>query len=328
MSVDVTASVRPLVAQILSEGRVEAAYSDLILSLLDHTAMEGGGQRAITLLPALTCEAHGGDPKQAAPACAAWLLLRLAAKLLDDVEDRDLDAGQSLHVNAAAGLLELAHLCVDALAREGVPRPRVARIGAELSRAILRAAGGQHRDLIVERDAVSLDPDGWLAIAILKSGIPLGWAAWAGAAIAGARGSRLEGYRRYGECLGVLLQIADDYNDVWAPGVDANVGPDVVPSDAPNLAIAYARLVADEAARRRLDRALRAARRGDADALTEVREALIDLGAQMFVLAAGRTQYRLAAEALGSAGARPAIERQLVALLDGVMPALRIVSDP
>jgi len=327
MLVDVTPSFGSLVAPILSEGHVEAAYGDLILSLLGHAATEGDGQHAITLLPSLTCEAHRGDPDQAVPACAAWFLLRLAAKLLDDVEDGDLDAGQPLHVNTSTGLLELAHLCLDALTERGVPRTRVTRIGAGLSRAVLRAAGGQHRDLVASRDAVDLDPDGWLAIAAAKSGALFAWAASAGATIAGARGSRLEGYRRYGECLGVLLQIADDYNDVWAPEADATKRHDLPPSDAPNLAIAYACLVADESTRQHLGCDLRAARDGDAEALTAARDALIDLGAQAFVLAAGRTQRRVATEALGAAGAQPAIARRLVALLDGVMPAMGAVSD-
>ncbi len=331
MQVDVTPSMRDLVARLLSEGRADRSYADLILSLLDGTAMEGDAQRAITLLPALTCEAHGGDPNQTVPLCAAWFLVRLAAKLLDDVEDRDLDREQPLHVNAATGFLELAHLSIDDLAHEGVPRSRVARIGAELSRAVMRAAGGQHRDLVAQRDATSPDPDGWLAVAAAKSGALFAWAAGAGAAVAGARGSRLEGYRRYGECLGVLLQIADDYNDIWTPDAAAGAGADarhdVPPADAPNLAIAYARLVADDVTRRRLDLDLLAAYQGEGAVRDRVRAALTDLGGQAFVLAAGQAQRRLAIDGLRGARARPTIEHQLVALLDGVMPVLGHVLD-
>jgi len=324
---DVTPSIRPLVARLVTECRVEPAYGAFVLSLLERAAAEGGGQRTITLLPALTCACHGGDPGRAVPLCAAWLLVRLAAKLLDDVEDGDLDRDQPLHVNASTGLLELAHLSVGALDHEAVPQPRIALIGAKLSRAVLRSAGGQHRDLSAATEAAGLDPDGWLAMAAAKSGALFAWAAWAGAEMAGARGARLEGYRRFGECLGVLLQVADDYNDVWAPEAEAHLRPDVPIPSAPNLAMAYARLVADDVSRRRLDEGLQRARGGDRDALTAAAEALTDLGAQTFVLAAGQAQHHHAVEALSDAGGRPEFERQLLALLDGVMPALQIVAD-
>jgi len=65
--------------------------------------------------------------------------------------------------------------------------------------------------------------------------------------------------------------------------------------------------------------------------VTDAREAVVDavtgLGAQTFVLATARAQRQLAAEALDAAGARPAAARRLVALLDGIMPALRVVAD-
>lgn len=323
---DVTPSIRLLVARLVSDSGVEAAYGAFVLSILEHAVAEGGGQRAITLLPALTCEDHGGDPGRTVPACAAWLLVRLAAKLLDDVEDRDLDAEQALQVNASTGLLALAHLALDALTAEGVPPSRVAHLGTALQVAILRAAGGQHGDLVTGSDAADLDPDGWLAIAAAKSGALFAWAAWAGAAIAGAEDAPLEGYRRFGECLGVLLQIADDYNDIWAPDAEAGGRAEAPTLGAPNLSIAYARLVADGAARRHLDDALRSTREGVAGARGAVVDAVTDLGAQTFVLAVARAQHQHGIEALNAASARPAPARRLIALLDGIMPALGAVA--
>jgi len=325
--VDVTPSICPLAARLVSESGVEEAYGALILSILERAVAEGGGQRAITLLPALTCEGHGGDVGGATPVCAAWLLVRLAAKLLDDVEDRDLDDEQPLQVNASTGLLALAHLAIDALAVDGVPATRVADLSVALQRAILRAAGGQHRDLLASGGAVGQDPDGWLAIAAAKSGALFGWAAWAGAAMAGAEGDRLESYRRFGEHLGVLLQVADDYNDIWAPAAEAGDRAEPPALGAANLSIAYGRLVADDAVRGRLDDALRSALEGVTDAREAVVDAVTGLGAQTFVLAAARAQRQLAVEALDAAGARPAAARRLVALLDGIMPALRVVAD-
>jgi geranylgeranyl pyrophosphate synthase len=320
MQVAIPRPIGDVFARLLAEGRADPAYAEVILSLLD-TAMDGETEHAITLLPATTCAAHGGEPQRATPACAAWLAIRVAAKTLDDVEDRDLQHDEPVHVNAATGLLALAPLCTHALIDEGVPRSRATLISAELARAIVRAGSGQHGDLVAQRDSIGLDPEGWLAVAAAKSGALFAWATWAGAAIAGARGARLEAYRRFGESLGVLLQIADDYNDMWITQPNGGVSVTPMP-DASNLAIAYARFVADDATRQRLDQDAHAARQGDADAAARLRAAVMEWGGQTFVLAAGRTQYRLAIEGLRSANPQPTVAHQLVALLDGIMPVL------
>ena len=43
------------------------------------------------LLPGLCCQAAGGDPQAAKEISSAWLLLHIAAHIVDDVEDGDLE---------------------------------------------------------------------------------------------------------------------------------------------------------------------------------------------------------------------------------------------
>ena len=320
------ASLQHLVAEVLADCQVDEAFSDLIAAYIDRWFGGGDGPSPITLLPVLTCAAAGGEPLRAMPLCAAWALVRLAAKLLDDVEDGDLAEGQARQINASTGVLALAHLAVHALESRGVPASRVHHIDIALSRAVLRAAGGQHRDLGAMTAPETVDPDTWLAIAQAKSGDLFAWAAWAGAAVApSARlgGPRLEGYRGYGEHLGVLLQIADDYSDFWPADSGAPAeAPRSAPIPGPNLAIAYALSATDDHERAHLLQRLRDARVGADDASEEVRAMAIDLGAQAFLLAAGLARRRLAAEALTEAKPQQSAEEQLLAALDGIMPAL------
>lgn len=317
--------LRRLVSEALSECQAEESFSDLIVARLDRWFSGGDGPSPITLLPVLTCAGHGGEPARAAPLCAAWALVRLAAKLLDDVEDGDTTTGQAQEVNAATGVLALAHLAVHALERQGVPAERVHHIDGALSRMVVRAAGGQHRDITSAADPDAVDPDAWLAIALAKSGAVFAWTTWAGAAVAqGARlgGRRLAGYRAYGENLGVLIQIADDYNEVWAAGTETE-DPKGASFGGPNLAVAYAMTAANGPTRTRLLDRLRAARAGAPEAGAEARMMITDLGAQAFMLAAGLARLRLASVALASARPRSAVEKDLSAVLEGVMPVLR-----
>ncbi|MCL4488533.1 MAG: polyprenyl synthetase family protein [Chloroflexi bacterium] len=281
-------------------------------------------------LPSLVCEAAGGDARQAAPATAAWQLVRLAAKLLDDVEDGDVATGCGAMVNVATGLLFGASLI---LKRLGVPTDRSQSVRDELQLAMLHAASGQHADLLAQTaDATALDPDGWFAIARAKSGELVGWAAWAGAYAAAVPPPALEAYREYGICLGVLLQVVDDFNGIWRSdgksdlaedARSADLGDGARPADlaagVTSLPVCYARLVARGRVGGDLERVLQAASEGDTDAEREGLELLTELGAQGFMVVVAEAQRREAREALARAGCRPPARDRLLGLLDEVL---------
>ncbi len=268
-------------------------------------------------LPALACYAGGGYPDQAAPIGAAWWLMRLAAKLLDDAEDGDAGERPAELVNLATGLIFAAQLSLDELESWGLSSGEVGRIGRELSLAGLRACTGQHADLLGAERIDTIEPDSWLTIATSKSGGPLGWATWAGATVAGVSPAVADHYREYGAQLGVLLQVADDYDATWRP--DA-------PSDATmsrlSLAGAYGLLVAEGEDRERLEDRLARSRQGDAAAGAEVGRLLTDLGAKVFLLLAGRSARDRAERALAEAGCQGAGAAPLLDLVHRVFPAL------
>jgi hypothetical protein len=287
-----------------------------------HNAHKDGPD--LDVLPALTCAAGGGEPHKAAPVVAAWQLMRLAAKLLDDAEDGDADASFAETINLATSFLSAAPLMPWGLLEQGVAADTVQHLCRALYRAALCACAGQHADLTAGQPRVDdgIDPDAWLEIAQSKSGSPLGWAAWAGALVAGTDERALSGFHDYGYHLGILLQVADDFKGVWgAEGAcDLAAGQFTLP-------VCYALYVAKGKERERLKTLLEQASLGNRAAEVQARQLLIDLGAQGYILVVAKLQHQLATTALQRAGCPPPADRPLVALLDETMPALGLAKE-
>lgn len=180
----------------------------------------GSGQNAIDRLPSICCAAGGGNTSMALPVTAAWQLLRLAAKLFDDIEDGEVGGDHAEATNIATGILFVAQLALQKLAQQSsqVTWEAQRRIMAEFNRASLFACAGQHEDLAGQVNFSLPNPDLWIRTARAKSGELLGWAAWAGATVAEARESIASTFHEFGVHLGILLQIADDFGDFWSRG--------------------------------------------------------------------------------------------------------------
>lgn len=145
------------------------------------------GMLTVGNLPSLTYRAAGGDGRQITPVLAAWQAVHLALKLLDDVEDGDAGDHPSEAINTGTGLLMAAEVALEQAPAYDVSPEAARSLRLALNRAVLRACVGQQSDLVAGRSPkASTDPDGWLEIAASKSGELLGWAAWAGALVAGA----------------------------------------------------------------------------------------------------------------------------------------------
>ncbi|RLC88114.1 MAG: hypothetical protein DRI37_05575 [Chloroflexi bacterium] len=117
--------------------------------------------------------------------------------------------------------------------------------------------------------------------------------------------------------MGVLLQVADDFNGVWhSEGISDLVAGGLT------LPVCYAFSVAGAEERDHLKALLKRAAQGDNVAEVQARQLLTDLGAQAYLLVVGRVQYRQALEALRSANCMLPAGQQLAVLLDQVLPAL------
>ncbi len=268
-------------------------------------------------LPILACAACGGDPQQALPLAAAWQLVRLAVKLLDDVEDgvRAAVAAASQTVNAAAALYSAAHITLQSARSAGARSAHIRQITDGFHRALLAAAAGQHRELQARSAARVLSPDEWFEIAAAKSGALLQWAVMAGALAAGAHRTVVAALGDFGRCLGILLQLSDDLTDCWQPGPEESLA-----SVRLSLPVSYAFWVAADDDARQLHRLL-AAPPQDAAAADELGQLLNRMGAQAYLLTVAFSERTQALAALDKASSVSKQDvRLLQPMIDHVFP--------
>jgi geranylgeranyl pyrophosphate synthase len=305
---------KQLVRRVLCEQVSDAGYRQYLISVLERWAWPDTALPPLEGLPMVVCEACGGTPRQAVPVGAAWRLFRLAAKLIDDVQDGDAGEDAAETLNSGVALTFFAQLVLQTLTKEDVSPDRVRRLCQALAGAGLVASAGQHADISGEQ----LDPDRWLEVAEAKSGALLGWGSWAGAFVARAEPDVAQAYLDYGRNLGVLLQIADDYNDIWgSERAETAVGANILP-------VVYALSVSDAPERARLRTLLADVRKGSSGARRLLYEFLRDAGGQAFMLVVARVHYDRAEEALDRARAGDAVRERLLDMLRKVFPALHI----
>ncbi len=301
-----SALLKELLESSLPQTGLEQVFGQRLWKIFDLSVDEHVG-----LLPLITCQASGGESSQAIPLVAAWRSLRLSAKLLDDLAD-----GESLYapaeaIDLASSLLFLAPLALKELVEKEMPPDKVERLTKLLFGAGLQACAGQHAEVATFEDA---RPDDWLAIAGAKSGAPCAWAAWAGALVAGADEGTLISFREYGMHCGILLQVADDFNGIWSDNDSKDLR-----SRQLNLAVCYARLVAEVKQRNQMEKMLKAARQGNGPAEHQMKHFLIDMGAQAYLLVVGRRERQEAIAALGRHGH---LFPSLIDFLDEIWPAI------
>jgi len=218
--------------------RIDAALADYfpldpphphrLIEAVRYTLL-GGGKRIRPILLLAACEAVGGDVARALPYACAIEMIHSYSLIHDDLPAMDDDAlrrgrptshmvfGEGLAILAGDALLtEAFHL----LARSAEQNPEPQR-ALRAMREIADAAGahgmvgGQAADIAAQ----GVEPDLALVefIHVRKTGALLLAAVRAGALIGGADDAALKSLTRYGECLGLAFQIADDILDAEAP---------------------------------------------------------------------------------------------------------------
>ncbi|HEX6289767.1 MAG TPA: polyprenyl synthetase family protein [Herpetosiphonaceae bacterium] len=315
--VDCWRLIRQLISETLYGEPLTQSYGESILGRVTRWADARSPEPSVAHLSIFSCQAAGGVLEGALPVTAAWQVLHIAAKLFDDVEDGDAD-DPAADVNIASALLSLVPLLLERLVEHDLPLAQIQRLTHGAHRAVMLASAGQHADLLAgSRDAAEVDPDRWLAIARAKSGALLAWAAWAGASVAGAQGAALDRYYAYGEYLGVLLQIADDFVGIWQPERASDLTTRRL-----SLPVCYALSVAPPHERAALRELLERSTGQAANNQAAARQRLIDLGAQAYMVVIARIYQQHALEALRSIDPVGSTTGQLGALVEQVFPAL------
>jgi hypothetical protein len=221
MEADIFEKVVKRISTTINEFDLVEDYRELLLSVVLRSARLY--QARIThklpaiLLPELWCIGLGGDGNQVIGITAAWFLLQLAAYWLDKVEDQEwentslasLDPGTIS--NLVTGMIFLAQLILNRLEKDdGIDSSTASELRITFSVSILSVCGGQHNDLTAPLCRL----DDVLRNFEKKSGDFFALACYAGARLATADPLQLNACQDYGKNLGVLLQIADEREDL------------------------------------------------------------------------------------------------------------------
>ena len=217
----------------LVEARLLAVLGDRADQPVTHAMRYAlrGGKRLRGFLVLEGARMLGVAEDRAISAAAAIEALHAYSLVHDDLpcmDDDDLRRGQpTVHRKWDEATAVLAGDALQTLAFELLCDPALgsAKVRMELVRGLARTSGidgmvlGQALDIAAETAARSLTLDEITALQAGKTGALIGFAAEAGAVIAGADPAPL---RRYAAALGLAFQIADDILDVT--GDEARTG--------------------------------------------------------------------------------------------------------
>ena len=215
---DIIAALKEGIGRAISEPEYARTLTSIITTIAD-------GKSEIIGLPVLACQAAGGDPKQAVPVAAAWTALRVAARLLDDVEDGDVAPKQygpctsPCIINLATGFIGIANLILSD-SDENLTLVQGQGIIQSFNRMMVRMAEAQHLDLLP--DGVQTLDAYWRHIEG-KSGVFFGMGIRAGAMVGTLSQEALDRYFEFGYNLGVALQLVNDFQGFFMEGARSDL---------------------------------------------------------------------------------------------------------
>ncbi len=182
------------------------------------------GKRIRPLLCVLSCEAAGGDARDAMPMAAGIELLHNFTLIHDDIQDHSPLRrhrptawsvwGVAQAINAGDAMFAVAHLALLRSARSGVPAERVLALTQAMHETTLRIVEGQVLDLEFESRS-DVTADEYMVMIGGKSAEICRCACWAGATIAGANEGRARLVGDAGFALGIGFQLRDDILGIW-----------------------------------------------------------------------------------------------------------------
>ncbi len=305
------------IAAVIHRTMPESNFQKQMLLTVNRYLDQAQDELSFGFLPTVIYSGILSETEKAIPVTAAWQLIQLAAKLFDDIEDGDAIQRIADSTNLATGFLFAAHAALDRMVDYGVSLEQCHRVKVGLNRACLCACAGQDADFQARYTLDPPNPDGWLEIARRKSGELFAWACQAGGIVADVDETIQTNLWEYGLHLGMLVQIADDFNGIWG-----SAGEIDLLSGQWTLPIIYACYVADPVEKKTLDSLLKSAAQGNRQASINALEQISALGAQKFILAVAFIQRSEAIEALNHIPLSPSARQRLVVILDRIFPVL------
>jgi geranylgeranyl diphosphate synthase type I len=208
------------------------------------------GKRLRPLLCLLSCEACGGDWRQAVPAAAGLELLHNFSLIHDDIEDGSPQRrhrptiwnlwGQAQAINVGDGLFAISRLALQRLNEQGVSPEKIVLAFRHVDETCLQLTEGQYLDLAFE-DEECVTVDMYMEMIGKKTGALMACSTQLGALLATPNELAIESYRSFGHQLGLLFQIVDDVLGIWGSGeaTGKGVGEDII-SRKKSLPVLYA----------------------------------------------------------------------------------------
>jgi geranylgeranyl diphosphate synthase type I len=186
----------------------------------------------------LSCEAVGGQRRQALPAAAAVELIHNFTLIHDDIEDASHSRhgrdtvwrvwGEAQAINAGDGMFALAHLALHRLVEAGAAASQVIEAARLLNEATLALCEGQNLDLEFE-ERLDVTCDDYLTMVSSKTAALMGAATAVGALLGGASEDTVGAFEKFGRRLGVAFQIQDDVLGIWGDAAETgkSAGEDI-----------------------------------------------------------------------------------------------------
>jgi geranylgeranyl diphosphate synthase type II len=185
----------------------------------------GGGKRLRPVLLLAAAEAVGGEPKAALPFACAVEMIHTYSLIHDDLPAMDDDTvrrgkatshvafGEGIAILAGDALLTEAFRVMAKAALASSHRTRAVRAMCEIAEAsgAHGMVGGQVADLEAEGTTPNLATVEY--IHVRKTGALILATIRCGAILSGATATQMRRLTRYGECLGMAFQVADDILD-------------------------------------------------------------------------------------------------------------------
>jgi geranylgeranyl diphosphate synthase, type II len=200
-------------------------HESSVIRAMRHSLF-AGGKRIRPILALAACEALAGEARTVLPFACALEMVHTYSLIHDDLpamDDDDLRRGrptchivfgEAVAILAGDALLTEAFRVMAAAALEnGVKQRRALQAMNEIAEAagVHGMVGGQSADLEAERSQPNLATVEF--IHVRKTGALLLASVRTGARLCGASVRALRHLTRYGECLGLAFQIADDIMD-------------------------------------------------------------------------------------------------------------------
>ncbi len=179
--------------------------------------IRSGGKRLRPMLSLIACEAVRGEILKVLPVAVAIELIHTASLIHDDLIDEDLERRESPTVHVKYGS-EVAILSGDLLTSKAMQilSNSPSRIRETISRACIQMCEGEYMDMIFKKHPEAVTEENYLKMARKKTGALVKAAAECGGITGGGSEQQVVALSKYGESVGLSLQLRDDVHEILA----------------------------------------------------------------------------------------------------------------